>query len=188
MPVYFIQSGDSGPIKIGVAVNPEGRRANLQIGSAETLFIRRVIDGDARVERYLHEKFTHLRLSGEWFTPASDLLDLIANPTQAAAFCADAVLEDLSSPARLIVDKFGGTRKMAEHTGLPPSTIQSWKSSGLIPAHKQSEVLRLALKLGIDLSPADFFDLPDGYRSAGLSSEADPEGRCGQSNEATEAA
>lgn len=92
--------------------------------------------------------------------------------------------------AKAIVDKFGGTRKMAEQIGLPPSTIQSWKSSGLIPAHKQSEVLRLALKLGIDLSPADFFDLPDGYASNGPPepSADEDEGEGQKSNRSIEAA
>ncbi|MFX4223571.1 MAG: carph-isopro domain-containing protein [Thalassobaculum sp.] len=90
--------------------------------------------------------------------------------------------------AKAIVDKFGGTRKMAEHTGLPPSTIQSWKSSGLIPAHKQSEVLRLAVKLGIDVSPADFFDLPAGYGGDSPVCRSARDVEPSASDEATEAA
>jgi hypothetical protein len=59
--------------------------------------------------------------------------------------------------AKAIVEKFGGTRKMAERTSLPPSTIQSWKVTGLIPAHRQLEVMQHAKRLGIALKPEDFF-------------------------------
>lgn len=68
--------------------------------------------------------------------------------------------------AKAIVEKFGGTRKMAEHTGLPPSTIQSWKASGLVPAHRQIEILMHARRLQIDLGPDDFFP-PNELREAG---------------------
>jgi hypothetical protein len=59
--------------------------------------------------------------------------------------------------AETIVEKFGGTRKMAAELGLPPSTIQSWKASGLIPAARQVDVLQHANRLGLGLTPADFF-------------------------------
>ena len=63
--------------------------------------------------------------------------------------------------AEAIVEKFGGTRKMAADTGYPPSTIQSWKSSGLIPASRQVGLLGHARRLGVDLEPADFFPPAD---------------------------
>lgn len=57
-----------------------------------------------------------------------------------------------------IIKKFNGTRPMAERLGLPPSTVQSWKDTGRIPAKHQQAVLDKAREANIDLSPADFFD------------------------------
>lgn len=60
--------------------------------------------------------------------------------------------------AERIVEKFGGTRPMAGLLGIPPSTVQSWKEAGVIPARRQGEVLDAARCEGIDLGPADFFN------------------------------
>ena len=58
-----------------------------------------------------------------------------------------------------IIEKFGGIRPMARKTNTPPSTIQRWAESGVIPKAKtQARVLQAAQKHGIDLSVADFFD------------------------------
>ena len=59
--------------------------------------------------------------------------------------------------ARVIVRLFGGTRAMARAGGWPSSTVQSWKTSGRIPARRQAAVLAAAARLGLALSPADFF-------------------------------
>lgn len=63
--------------------------------------------------------------------------------------------------ASKIIDRFGGTRAMATALGLPPSTVQSWKEVGLIPAKHQQAILDEARARGIDLEPADFFDAPN---------------------------
>jgi len=70
--------------------------------------------------------------------------------------------------ASKIIETFGGTRAMASAIGLPPSTVQSWKDSGVIPAKRQQDVLDKARELGKELSPADFFDTPapDGEAAA----------------------
>lgn len=62
------------------------------------------------------------------------------------------------SCASRIIEKLGGTRKAAVILGKPPSTIQSWKNSGLIPARHQGEILRAARKADINIQPADFFE------------------------------
>ena len=64
------------------------------------------------------------------------------------------------SYASAIIDKFGGTRKMANTLGLPPSTIQSWKDTGLIPAKHQQTVLEQGRSLENPVVPEDFFEMP----------------------------
>lgn len=54
-----------------------------------------------------------------------------------------------------LFDRFGGTRKMAERLDLAPSTVQSWKSEGHIPAKHQPMVLDKAREHGIEISAED---------------------------------
>ncbi len=54
-----------------------------------------------------------------------------------------------------LFDKFGGTRPMADHLGEPPSTVQSWKAAGRVPAGKQPKVLEKAEELGIAITAED---------------------------------
>jgi len=54
-----------------------------------------------------------------------------------------------------LFDKFGGTRSMADHLNEPPSTVQSWKAAGRIPATRQPSVLRKAEELGLNASAED---------------------------------
>ncbi len=64
---------------------------------------------------------------------------------------------DVMTQARSIIALFGGTRPMAATMGLPPSTVQGWKRGGYIPAQRQEQVLAAARRLGLHLTPADFF-------------------------------
>jgi hypothetical protein len=77
--VYFFRQGSDGPIKIGRTVgNPLQRLVMCQTGNPYRLSIIAIITGTAvDAELDLHARFRHLRLEGEWFMPASDLLDYI---------------------------------------------------------------------------------------------------------------
>ena len=65
--VYFIQAGDTGPVKIGLAGDPERRVRELQTGNHRDLVIRHIVPGDRHVERQLHHRFRAARIKGEWF-------------------------------------------------------------------------------------------------------------------------
>lgn len=73
--VYFIQVGEHGPIKIGVSKSPGKRLAQLQTSHAEPLQLRAVQVGGRDLEMALHERFAAYRMSGEWFTPATDIVN-----------------------------------------------------------------------------------------------------------------
>lgn len=71
--VYFIQAGDSGPIKIGFTNNVERRLSGLQTGCANPLNIIAKLPfkskaAASRYERELHDQFSPYRLTGEWFS------------------------------------------------------------------------------------------------------------------------
>lgn len=74
--VYFIQNEATLAVKIGVAADPVSRLATLQTGSDGKLSIIGVLPGGRALERELHRRFSYARLSGEWFEPAPEILDL----------------------------------------------------------------------------------------------------------------
>lgn len=56
---------------------------------------------------------------------------------------------------RTVFERLGGIRKMAELLGEPPSTVQSWKTAGRIPAQKQPLVMERAKEAGIEITAED---------------------------------
>lgn len=76
--VYFIRSGDSGPIKIGHSINPDARIWGLQAATHLPLRVVTTIVGDKKLEKTLHRKFRRFRIRGEWFRPVPTLLTFIA--------------------------------------------------------------------------------------------------------------
>lgn len=87
--VYFIQSGESGPIKIGTTMeHPLKRLRTLQCGSPVILRLIGVIDRPKREhkERALHRRFKALRCSGEWFRSDPELTDFIETNAEPSFF------------------------------------------------------------------------------------------------------
>lgn len=74
MPIYFIQRGDDGPVKIGFTNDIRKRLRGLQTGHDVRLILRRAFDGSEVDERKLHARFAGCRLQGEWFAPTADIL------------------------------------------------------------------------------------------------------------------
>ena len=78
MPVYFIQAGEGGPIKIGHAANVRRRVAGLRTACPTEILARGYIAGDEQTERALHRQFNDDRVRGEWFRPSAALLAVVA--------------------------------------------------------------------------------------------------------------
>ena len=65
--------------------------------------------------------------------------------------------------AERIIERFGGLSALARAMGHKHvTTVQGWKERGYIPARQQDDVLEAAQREKIDLTPADFFQQPDG--------------------------
>lgn len=73
--VYFITDGDA--IKIGHATNVKKRLSSLQSGHSKRLTVLTTVSGCVMSEYSLHQRFAHLRISGEWFRPEPELADFI---------------------------------------------------------------------------------------------------------------
>lgn len=75
MPVYFIQAGDGGMVKIGYSAHPESRLSKMQSDSAVRLAILGIMPGALAEEQAMHERFAAHRELGEWFRPAQEIVD-----------------------------------------------------------------------------------------------------------------
>jgi hypothetical protein len=146
--VYFIQRDENGPIKIGTARKPQSRLAILQTGSDAHLYLLHHIPGWKKTERALHLRFSRYRLTGEWFSPAQEILDFIAGLQSGkvefpslevgmTAYSARDALNDrlrdesrdmiwrLSLPHMPHESRADQLARVARLSGIPPRTIKS---------------------------------------------------------------
>jgi len=77
--VYFLRVGDDGPIKIGFTRDIIRRLRGLQTAHPEEirLLAKIVVRFPRQLEREVHARFAHLRISGEWFRAEPELLDYV---------------------------------------------------------------------------------------------------------------
>jgi hypothetical protein len=70
--VYFIRSGDRGPVKIGWTTDVPERVSRLQMGNPEPLRVLAIWPGGADEEARIHAEWSRLRIRGEWFAADED--------------------------------------------------------------------------------------------------------------------
>lgn len=76
--VYFVQAGESGPIKIGFTEKSLSNRIrSLQTGCPEVIRVLGTISGQRETELKLHSRFKQHRKQGEWFDPHPEILEYI---------------------------------------------------------------------------------------------------------------
>lgn len=78
--IYFMQRGGIGPIKIGLTINPDKRRSDIAVHSAEPVRLVGLFDhGSSDREAETHGLFKDESLSGEWFQSSRFLVNFIKN-------------------------------------------------------------------------------------------------------------
>ena len=165
--IYFVQVGDDGPIKIGIAEDVKKRISKLQVAHFIELKLRLTIDGDERHESYLHEKFSLHRIRGEWFHPVSQLLEFIKSPEPLPEFSSRVI--QWRDPARMrnAVPKFSKwlfeqhmtATAFARLIDVDPETVRLWLRGKSRPANPQYDAI-LAATLG-QVTPNDFLPSSD---------------------------
>ena len=63
-----------------------------------------------------------------------------------------------------IIGRFGSQQRVAELLGIWQTAVSGWVRRGAIPAKRQAQLLGIAQREGIALTPADFFAVPTGER------------------------
>lgn len=76
--VYFIQSGEDGPIKIGWSEDVIRRLAELQTANAHPLRVLGTVPGTLQDEATMHQRFAHLRMEAEWFQNDPEIVDFVS--------------------------------------------------------------------------------------------------------------
>jgi len=76
--IYFLRAHD-GSIKIGYTAKQKlaQRIKQLQTGNPFPLQLLAIKLAKLEEEKAIHSRFSHLRVSGEWFKPDSELLEFI---------------------------------------------------------------------------------------------------------------
>jgi hypothetical protein len=104
--IYFLQSIDGSPIKIGCSRDVDNRRTQLETYYGCPLAILGTRPGGKTEERAIHEQFSHLRLGRtEQFKPAADLMEFIGRPLLVGAN--PAAVEALSQPKTIRIRATG---------------------------------------------------------------------------------
>jgi hypothetical protein len=152
MPVYFIRSGEDGPVKIGIAEEPRSRMRDLQVGNPVELLMIREITGGAPEESWLHRHYGDLRLRGEWFKFCASMLTIVPPADLPAASP-----RGENTQAARVLSRFPSQAALARFLGISASVVSSWADTGFIPAQRQDALFDAADKLGVDLQPEDFF-------------------------------
>lgn len=170
--VYFVQDGNSA-IKIGTTINLDGRIAALKTSCSTDVSLLASIPGDKRTEAFFHGLLQRHRMSGEWFAPGEQVLQVIedvrANGVevvpdlfrldehQRARTVRDGSdllahakqwIEELSKPAALDEKVIASLRRVAKIAGVSYRSIKSiWydETTGM------SALVYVALKEAFDL-------------------------------------
>ncbi len=82
MKIYFVQSGENGPIKIGMTSHLKNRLDVMQSCCPFKLKLLASFSGSKEDETALHSEFSDCKLRGEWFNPVPSLESLIESILQ----------------------------------------------------------------------------------------------------------
>lgn len=130
MPVYFIQAGEIGHVKIGHATNVATRLRELQTANSAELRLLRTIAGGFQEEAWFHEYFSHYRVRGEWFEFHAGMLTVMPSGDLPAVARTTWARPDV---IRRVLDAAGSASALARHLNVTPQAVSNWSR---VPAEK----------------------------------------------------
>jgi len=121
MSVYFAQHRPGELIKIGHSISVRARLAELGIRN-----LLGSISGNKTVEKQIHKKFSHLRVHGEWFEPADELLEFIR--VEAQSHTPDVTPVERCHSIRIPMYDFevAAAKSVAKKFGMPVTELCRW--------------------------------------------------------------
>ena len=79
--IYFFKEDEMNSVKIGISYNVSERLSQIQMCAPQTISCAGVMPGNLLMESEIHDKFSHLRIHGEWFRLDEELSEFIKNRT-----------------------------------------------------------------------------------------------------------
>lgn len=134
MAVYAIRCGESGPVKLGKADDPQRRLADLQTAHWEVLSIIRTWPGGEEEEKFLHAHFASLRIRGEWFTYDPEMLVIEPNLPPRAQINVTATILSPQQVEDLARENGKTMAEVCAEAGIAVSTFWRWKTGRNSPA------------------------------------------------------
>lgn len=64
-------------------------------------------------------------------------------------------MNNTHSPVDLVIEQFGGVRKLARAIGRDPAAVSRWKKLGTVPTAVQRRILEVAWERGMDVTAHD---------------------------------
>lgn len=77
--VYLVEADNKRFLKIGCSDNIDHRLTNLRCTVPLKLNLLKTIEGGVEVEKFLHNRYSHLRVQGEWFIYTKEITDEFDN-------------------------------------------------------------------------------------------------------------
>lgn len=148
--IYFIEAGDVGPIKIGIATDVSTRLKSLQATNPTPLRVLAAVAGTMKDERDLHRRFASERLNGEWFRGDGEVraftLSLAAMPVAESVV---AVQRKPTSPKQPKAAKPKKTPRVKRQPSRPHITPEEWQAlfyvneDGIYRSARAEELIRV---------------------------------------------
>lgn len=156
MPIYFIQAGADGPVKIGYTKSLAGRFVKMQVDCPLPLRVLHYIHGDRAVEAALHARWAAARLRGEWFSPLPEIVagtfDAVRLPIPSVVYRDLMPLDSLPRRAPALVELFsrrGAVKAVAAGLGISTAAVSTWR---YVPPKRRGAVAAI-LGVPVDAVP-----------------------------------
>lgn len=154
MPVYFVQAGPMGPIKIGFAASVAARIGKMQADNPYPLTLLAQVDGGAPEETALHTKFEAHRMRGEWFFAVPVILEYIAALPPSAKHRPRKERVPMTRLDAWLIEQDISSRKFAVQIGTSDATLSRIRSGECRP--RWALIAKIALATGGAVTANDF--------------------------------
>lgn len=161
--LYFVEATDVCAVRIGCAKDPIGRLRILQAWTFHPLKMIATVPGGYIAEAYLHFKYRHHIIRGEWFRPRGDFLEMMDRAQATGLICG--LPQDVPDGTRFrhvyalreIRERLGLSQDgLAAALGLTLGAIKESERSEYIANRTTGRIIALAEERGIHLTTADF--------------------------------
>lgn len=135
MPVYFIQAGENGPVKIGFTESLVKRFDKMRVDCPMPLRVLHWVAGNKATEAAFHARWDEARVRGEWFKPLREIVegdfDGERLPVPAGLRCLDLMPLDLEmrrAPALAeLFARRGAVKAVAQGLNISTAAVSTWR-------------------------------------------------------------